>query len=259
MLIDAFILLTIKKIRNNLSFTVSTFTTILQPILWLSIFLYLREEQITLNIYNNQIRYIDFLVLGIFVWRTVSFILGKLPSSIKEDASAIRSIISSPGGEKILIWSSLVATFFIAMIIGISILLTAVLLYDFSVFLNQIMIASLVFLLIIIIHFEIASIIVISHIHIKDMKSIGFITTTIFGLSAGVFFPVELFPSPFDNFAYVLPLTQGLTIMREMLLFPNLLPNMNLLSMLLFETIMLFIAAIILYKKNFKSHWLEKL
>ena len=259
MLIDAFILLTIKKIRNNLSFTVSTFTTILQPILWLSIFLYLREEQITLNIYNNQIRYIDFLVLGIFVWRTVSFILGKLPSSIKEDASAIRSIISSPGGEKILIWSSLVATFFIAMIIGVSILLTAVLLYDFSVFLNQIMIASLVFLLIIIIHFEIASIIVISHIHIKDMKSIGFITTTIFGLSAGVFFPVELFPSPFDNFAYVLPLTQGLTIMREMLLFPNLLPNMNLLSMLLFETIMLFIAAIILYKKNFKSHWLEKL
>lgn len=77
MLIDAFILLTIKKIRNNLSFTLSTFTTILQPILWLSIFLYLREEQITLNIYDNQIRYIDFLVLGIFVWRTVSFILGK--------------------------------------------------------------------------------------------------------------------------------------------------------------------------------------
>ena len=259
MLIDAFILLTIKKIRNNLSFTLSTFTTILQPILWLSIFLYLREEQITLNIYNNQIRYIDFLVLGIFVWRTVSFILGKFPSSIKEDASAIRSIISSPGGEKILIWSSLVATFFIAMIIGISILLTAVFLYDFSVFLNQIMIASLVFLLIIIIHFEIASIIVVSHIHIKDMKSIGFITTTIFGLSGGVFFPVEFFPSPFDNFAYVLPLTQGLTIMREMLLFPNLLPNMNLLSMLLSETIILFIAAIILYKKNFKSHWLEKL
>ncbi|MGZ5486755.1 MAG: hypothetical protein ACXWFB_12765, partial [Nitrososphaeraceae archaeon] len=151
MLIDAFILLTIKKIRNNLSFTLSTFTTILQPILWLSIFLYLREEQITLNIYDNQIRYIDFLVLGIFVWRTVSFILGKFPSSIKEDASAIRSIISSPGGEKILIWSSLVATFSIAMIIGISILLTAVLLYNFSVFLNQIMIASLVFLLIIII------------------------------------------------------------------------------------------------------------
>ena len=259
MLIDAFILLTIKKIRNNLSFTLSTFTTILQPILWLSIFLYLREEQITLNIYDNQIRYIDFLVMGIFVWRTVSFILGKFPSSIKEDASAIRSIISSPGGEKILIWSSLVATFSIAMIIGISILLTAVLLYNFSVFLNQIMIASLVFLLIIIIHFEIATIIVISHIHIKDMKSIGFITTTIFGLSAGVFFPVEFFPSPFDNFAYVLPLTQGLTIMREMLLFPNLLPNINLLSMLLSETIILFIAAIVLYKKNFKSHWLEKL
>jgi ABC-2 type transport system permease protein len=259
MLIDAFILLTIKKIRNNLSFTLSTFTTILQPILWLSIFLYLREEQITLNIYNNQIRYIDFLVLGIFVWRTVSFILGKFPSSIKEDASAIRSIISSPGGEKILIWSSLVATFSIAMIIGISILLTAVILYDFAVFLNQIMIASLVFLLIIIIHFEIASIIVISHIHIKDMKSIGFITTTIFGLSTGVFFPVEFFPSPFDNFAYVLPLTQGLTIMREMLLFPNLLPNMNLLCMLLSETIILFIVAIVLYKKNFKSHWLEKL
>ncbi len=121
------------------------------------------------------------------------------------------------------------------------------------------MIASLVFLLIIIIHFEIASIIVISHIHVKDMKSIGFITTTIFGLSAGVSFPVEFFPFPFDNFAYVLPLTQGLTIMREMLLFPNLLPNINLLSMLLSETIILFIAAIVLYKKNFKSHWLEKL
>jgi ABC-type polysaccharide/polyol phosphate export permease len=97
------------------------------------------------------------------------------------------------------------------------------------VFFNQIIIASLVFLLIIIIHFEIASIIVISHIHIKDMKSIGFITTTKFGLSTGVFFPVELFPPPFDNLAYVLPLTQGLTIMREMLLFPNFLSNMNLL------------------------------
>jgi hypothetical protein len=72
MLINAFKLLTIKKIRNNLSFTLSTFTTILQPILWLSIFLYLREEHIILNLYNNQIRYIDFLVLGIFVWRTVS-------------------------------------------------------------------------------------------------------------------------------------------------------------------------------------------
>ena len=186
MLIKAFTLLTIKKIRNNLSFTLSTFTTILQPILWLSIFLYLREEHIILNLYNHQIRYIDFLVLGIFVWRTVSFILGKFPSSIKEDASAIRSIIISPGGEKTLIWSSIIATFSIAMIIGSSILLAAVLLYDFSIFLNHIIIAFLVFLLIIIIHFEIASIIVISHIHIKDMKSIGFITTTIFGLSAGV-------------------------------------------------------------------------
>jgi ABC-type polysaccharide/polyol phosphate export permease len=259
MLINAFTLLTIKKIRNNLSFTLSTFTTILQPILWLSIFLYLREEHIILNLYNNQIRYIDFLVLGIFVWRTVSFILGKFSSSIKEDASAIRSIIISPGGEKILIWSSIIATFSIAMIIGSSILLAAVLLYDFSIFLNHIIIAFLVFMLIVIIHFEIASIIVISHIHIKDMKSIGFITTTIFGLSAGVFFPVELFPPPFDNLAYVLPLTQGLTLMRELLLFPNLLPNMNLLFMLLSETIILFIAAIILYKKNFKSYWLEKL
>ena len=247
MLINAFTLLTIKKIRNNLSFTLSTFTTILQPILWLSIFLYLREEHIIINLYNNQIRYIDFLVLGIFVWRTVSFILGKFPSSIKEDASAIRSIIISPGGEKILIWSSIIATFSIAMIIGSCILLAAVLLYGFSIFLNHIIIAFLVFLLIIIIHFEIASIIVISHIHIKDMKSIGFITTTIFGLSAGVFFPVELFPPPFDNLAYVLPLTQGLTLMRELLLFPNLLPNMNLLFALLSETIILFISAIILY------------
>ena len=247
MLINAFTLLTIKKIRNNLSFTLSTFTTILQPILWLSIFLYLREEHIILNLYNHQIRYIDFLVLGIFVWRTVSFILGKFPSSIKEDASAIRSIIISPGGEKILIWSSIIATFSIAMIIGSCILLAAVLLYGFSIFLNHIIIAFLVFLLIIIIHFEIASIIVISHIHIKDMKSIGFITTTIFGLSAGVFFPVELFPPPFDNLAYVLPLTQGLTLMRELLLFPNLLPNMNLLFALLSETIILFISAIILY------------
>jgi|GEM_PF-2350964 len=259
MLINAFTLLTIKKIRNNLSFTLSTFTTILQPILWLSIFLYLREEHIIINLYNNQIRYIDFLVLGIFVWRTVSFILGKFPSSIKEDASAIRSIIISPGGEKILIWSSIIATFSIAMIIGSCILLAAVLLYGFSIFLNHIIIAFLVFLLIIIIHFEIASIIVISHIHIKDMKSIGFITTTIFGLSAGVFFPVELFPPPFDNLAYVLPLTQGLTLMRELLLFPNLLPNMNLLFALLSETIILFISAIILYKKNFQSYWLEKL
>jgi ABC-type polysaccharide/polyol phosphate export permease len=259
MLINAFTLLTIKKIRNNLSFTLSTFTTILQPILWLSIFLYLREEHIIINLYNNQIRYIDFLVLGIFVWRTVSFILGKFPSSIKEDASAIRSIIISPGGEKILIWSSIIATFSIAMIIGSCILLAAVLLYDFSIFLNHIIIAFLIFLLIIIIHFEIASIIVISHIHIKDMKSIGFITTTIFGLSAGVFFPVELFPPPFDNLAYVLPLTQGLTLMRELLLFPNLLPNMNLLFALLSETIILFISAIILYKKNFQSYWLEKL
>jgi len=259
MLINAFTLLTIKKIRNNLSFTLSTFTTILQPILWLSIFLYLREEHIIINLYNNQIRYIDFLVLGIFVWRTVSFILGKFPSSIKEDASAIRSIIISPGGEKILIWSSIIATFSIAMIIGSCILLAAFLLYDFSIFLNHIIIAFLVFLLIIIIHFEIASIIVISHIHIKDMKSIGFITTTIFGLSAGVFFPVELFPPPFDNLAYVLPLTQGLTLMRELLLFPNLLPNMNLLFALLSETIILFISAIILYKKNFQSYWLEKL
>lgn len=259
MLINAFTLLTIKKIRNNLSFTLSTFTTILQPILWLSIFLYLREEHIIINLYNNQIRYIDFLVLGIFVWRTVSFILGKFPSSIKEDASAIRSIIISPGGEKILIWSSIIATCSIAMIIGSCILLAAVLLYDFSIFLNHIIIAFLVFLLIIIIHFEIASIIVISHIHIKDMKSIGFITTTIFGLSAGVFFPVELFPPPFDNLAYVLPLTQGLTLMRELLLFPNLLPNMNLLFALLSETIILFISAIILYKKNFQSYWLEKL
>jgi ABC-type polysaccharide/polyol phosphate export permease len=259
MLINAFLLLTIKKIRNNLSLTLSTFTTILQPLLWLIIFLYLREEQITLNLYNNQIRYIDFLVLGIFLWRIVSFILGKFPSSIKEDASAIRSIITSPGGEKILIWSSLVATFSIAMIIGACILLSAVLLYEFSIFFNQIIIAFLVFLLVIIIHFEIASIIVISHIHIKDMKSIGFITTTIFGLSAGVFFPVELFPSPFDNIAYVLPLTQGLTIMREMLLFPNLLPNLNLLILLLSEAFILFISAIVLYKKNFKSYWLDKL
>ncbi|HET8794238.1 MAG TPA: hypothetical protein VFM31_10610, partial [Nitrososphaeraceae archaeon] len=190
MLIDALVLLTIKKLRNNLSFSLGTFTTILQPILWLSIFIYLREEQIILNIYNSQIRYIDFLVLGIFVWRIVSFILGKFPSSIKEDSSAIRSIITSPGGEKILIWSSIISTFSIALIIGTSILITAVLLYNFSIFHNQIMIASLVFLLIIIIHFEIATIIVISRIHIRDMKSIGFITTTIFGLSSGVFFPV---------------------------------------------------------------------
>jgi ABC-type polysaccharide/polyol phosphate export permease len=249
MLINALMLLTIKKIRNDFSFKLSTFTTIIQPILWLNIYLYLREEQIVLNIYNNQIRYIDFLVLGIFVWRVISFILSKFPSSIKEDASAIRSIITSPGGEKILIWSGIVATFSIAMIIGTSILLTAILLYDFSIFLNQIIIASLVFLLIIIIHFEIASIIVISRIHIKDMKSIGFITTTIFGLSAGVFFPVELFPSPFDNLAYVLPLTQGLTIMRELLLFPDLLPNINLLVMLLSEALILFISTFILYKK----------
>ena len=191
------------------------------------------------------------------MWRTVSFILGKFASSIKEDASAIRSIIISPGGEKILIWSSIIATFSIAMIIGSCILLASVLLYDFSIFLNHIIIAFLVFLLIIIIHFEIASIIVISHIHIKDMKSIGFITTTIFGLSAGVFFPVELFPPPFDNLAYILPLTQGLTIMRETLLFPYFLFNMNLFIALIMEAIILFIIIIILYKKNFKSYWLE--
>ena len=259
MLIDALVLLTIKKIRNNLSFSLGTFTTILQPILWLSIFIYLREEQIILNIYNNQIRYIDFLVLGIFVWRIVSFILGKFPSSIKEDSSAIRSIITSPGGEKILIWSSIISTFSIAIIIGASILITAVLLYNFSIFFNQIIVASLVFLLIIIIHFEIASIIVISRIHIRDMKSIGFITTTIFGLSSGVFFPVEFFPPPVDNIAYILPLTQGLTIMRELLLFPNLLPNINLMIALITETIVFFILAIFLYKRIFKPQWLEKL
>src|ERR1044072_2494332 len=121
MLIDALVLLTIKKLRNNLSFSLGTFTTILQPILWLSIFIYLREEQIIVNTYNNQIRYIDFLVLGIFVWRIVSYILGKFPNSIKEDSSAIRSIITSPGGENVLIWSSIISTFSIAMIIGVSI------------------------------------------------------------------------------------------------------------------------------------------
>jgi ABC-2 type transport system permease protein len=91
------------------------------------------------------------------------------------------------------------------------------------------------------------------------MKSIGFITTTIFGLSSGVFFPVEFFPSPIDNIAYILPLTQGLTIMRELLLFPNLLPNINLLTALITETIGFFILAIFLYNKNFKPQWLEKL
>jgi len=259
MLIDALVLLTFKKIRNNLSFSLGTFTTILQPILWLSIFIYLREEQIIVNTYNNQIRYIDFLVLGIFVWRIVSYILGKFPNSIKEDSSAIRSIITSPGGENVLIWSSIISTFSIAMIIGISILITAVLLYNFSIFLNQIMIASVVFLLIIIIHFEIACIIVISRIPLRDMKSIGFITTTILGLSSGVFFPVEYFPPPLDNIAYILPLTQGLTIMRELLLFPNLLPNIHLLTALIIETIVFFILSIFLYKKNFKPQWLEKI
>ncbi len=257
--INAFLLLTRKKLLNNLSFSLSTFTTILQPVLWLIIFLYLREEHITITLYNHQIRYIEFLVLGIFLWRIVSFILGKFPSSIKEDAPAIRSIITSPGGESVLIWSSIVATFSIAMIIGACILLTAVLLYDFSVFLNQIFIAFLVFLLIIVVHFEIAIIILISHIHIKDMKSIGFITTTIFGLSSGVFFPVEFFPSPFDHFVYVLPLTQGLTILRELLLFPNFLPNLNLSVMLVSEAVILFTLIIFLYKKKFKSYWLDKM
>ena len=118
MLINAFILSTIKKIRNNLSFTLSTFTTILQPILWLSIFLYLREEHIVLKSIHNQIRYIDFLVLGIFVWRTVSFIFGKIPKFNKR-----RCICNTQHNnitrrrKKILIWSSIIATFSIAMII----------------------------------------------------------------------------------------------------------------------------------------------
>jgi ABC-type polysaccharide/polyol phosphate export permease len=224
----------------------------------MSIFLFLRDEDISMEIGNSEIRYVDFLVLGIFVWRTSSFILGRLPTMIKEDAQAIRSIMSSQGGGKVLLWSCIATTFSIAMLVGASIILTAILLYNFSVFSNYTIYALIAFLLIIIVHFEIAIILFFSRIQKKNLKNIGFIATTIFGLFSGVFFPVESFPFPLDNIAYALPLTQGLSILRELLLYPNPMPDWHLSVMLSLETAFLFIITVILYKKSFKNIHIEK-
>ena len=258
MLIDAFILLTFNKIKSNISFSLDTFTTLLQPVLWLSIFLILRENSITLQINNNEIKYIDFLVLGIFVWRIVSFIIGRFPSMIQEDTIPMRSIMISPGGRKVLLWSCIATTFSIAMLIGLTMMLASILLYGFSIYLNFIFYAIIVFLICIIIHFEIALIFFFLRMQRKNLKSLGFIATTMFGLFSGVFFPINLFPFPLNDISYFLPLTQSLILMRELLLYPEPVLNWYLLLILSLETVFIFGITIALYKRNFLKSNLEK-
>lgn len=255
--IEPLLLLTIKKIRQDLSFRLSTFSLLIQPILWLSVFLFLRKSHVSIEINNVTIRYIDFLVIGIVIWRIVSFILGKLSGSLREEATPLRSIITAPEGEKILLWSSIASTVSVAIIIGVCTLATATLIYDFSIFLNQIVLAAFVFVLIIIAHLGISIIFISFPLKIKDVKSIGFLSTTIFGLLSGVFFPVEFFPFPFNYTAYILPLTQGLALVRELLLFPEPLHDWNLLYILLVESILLYILGLKFYHRSINSYRLK--
>ena len=250
MRIEPLLLLACEKIKEDISFRLSTFTLFIQPVLWLSIFLFLRETHVSVETKDGTIRYIDFLIIGIFVWRIISFIMGKLSISARVSGSVLRAIAISPSGKRILLASSIISTLAIAMMIGACILFTGVLIYNFSVYLNQIILASFVLFLIIIIHTGIAIVIISSPLHIKDAKSVGFITTTVIGLLSGVFFPVELFPSPMNDIAYMLPLTQGLALLRELTLFSSVVPNWNLFYALIAEAIAFFIIGLILYERS---------
>jgi ABC-type polysaccharide/polyol phosphate export permease len=253
MLIDAYILLTTNKIKSHISFSIDTFTTLLQPILWLSIFLFLRESNTFLEIGNNDVRYVDFLVLGIFLWRIVSSIIGRFSSIVKEDMRTMRSVMITNGGKKVLMWSGITATLMLALIVGGIIILYSIFIYDFEILPNFLPYALLVFMLMIIIHFEIAIIVFILNIQKKSLNNLGFILTTLFALLSGVFFPVDLYPYPLNDISYAFPLTQSLSLMRELLLYQDVSINWNMLLLITLESIFLFILSFVLYKKKLNT------
>ena len=87
---------------------------------------------------------------------------------------------------------------------------------------------------------------------IKDAASTGFILTTILGLLSGVFFPVDLIPFPMSDIVYVLPLTQSLTVIRELTLVPDITPNWPLIYILTAEALAFLTTGLILYKRNIR-------
>jgi len=253
MLIKPLAYLTLKKIRENLGFRINTIALFIQPLLWLTIFIFLRQTKIIIDMELGPVKYVDFLVIGIFTWRMVTFMIGYFPKSVQDERPVIRALLLAPSGESIIFWSSIFSTAFIAILIGIVIMLAGAIIYNVSIFLNNILIVLFVLLLIIIVHLGFAIIFFSFSIYIKDAKSIGFILTTIFGLFSGVFFPPQFFPVPMNQIAFILPMTQGITLLRDLTLYPNAMLNWNLLYALVVEAIIFFSYGRLLYKKKLRN------
>jgi ABC-2 type transport system permease protein len=224
----------------------------IQPVVWISLFLYLRESNIMVPLYYDTIRYTDYLISGIIVWRTITFIMSRIQKSIHSDRYIIRTVLFSPKGEGILFWSSIFSTVITAALIALVVLVAGIIVYGFSINMNNIILVLFIITLIIITHIGIAFILLSISFRFRDTRNFSFILTTVLGLISGVFFPPALFPYPINYLSYILPLTQGLDLLHTSALTSNNL-NIQLLIIMGAEGSILFGVGRVLFRKQIRQ------
>jgi len=245
--------LSIKKIKETVNFSLGTIIFFIQPMLWLIIFLFIKQQNHLVTLSHGKIRYVDFLVLGIFAWRMIAELMRSISYSISPEKQALRAIVTKPNGVKILFFSSLSASWVTGILIGAAILIAGKILFDFQTHIGSLILVLFILLLLFISHSGIAFIFLALTTINRGFTNVRYLLTTIFALFSGVFYPVALYPAPFNQLAYVLPFTQGLELLQETMLFNRISVNYTLLFTLIIESILLIVIGYLLYKKRIKK------
>ena len=242
--------LAVKKVRDVIKFSPSTLIFFITPLLWLVVFLFIRQHHLKVILDNGTVRYIDFLVLGVMGWRTVSEIMSSISKSVSSERSALKALLTAPNGKNILFKATLISSTVISLIVGLFIVLVGIMIYDFSIYYNNFLLGAIVFLLLMIIHIGIGFLFVGLAAIKEGFYSLRYLLTALFAMMSGVFFPVNLYPEPLNHWAMILPFTQGMKLLHDLFLFENAPLATNLLIILTIEAIVFFVLGYYMFKKN---------
>jgi ABC-type polysaccharide/polyol phosphate export permease len=236
----AFYAMVKRDLGKQFSFSLKTITFFLTPLIWLVLFLFLRGDKVTVSLPYGLIPYTAFIVLGIAVWRMVGFLFNKTTRFSQINRDTIKPILSLNYGKKTLFWSLITTNLISVLLLGLFVVSVGMLLYGFTIYLNNLPLAIIVLFLTLFSNLGIALILLSFSFDYRWIKDFSYILVTVFVLTSGVFFPAEYFPFPLNLVAFAFPLTQGVSLLHSLLLFENAPFSVPIFITLLIETIVLF-------------------
>lgn len=247
-------ILTKKRLYDLFKPSLETLVFFISPVLWIVVFLYLRHSKTEMHLPLGIVAYHNFLVLGLSIWRGVSQLLRSVAYGLSTEKSCLKTYFMLPKGKTSVFLSTLITAVTSCLAVSLIVIVVGSLFYNFRINLSGLILAFIVYILILLAHAGIGFII-LSLTAIKySMKSLIYVLTAIFALLSGVFYPASFYPQPLKSVAYLLPLTQGVQLIQNLLLFEHSYFDANLFIILLIMAFALFYVGYIMFKRNIHKY-----